>query len=296
LRKRTKFTIPTKYVLIFLTFVCTCLIVLSFVSERIGTTMKDTIAQIVIPVQKGMNHVGLWLSDKSDTLKEYSRLQEENEELRAKLDEMQAQNSILIQQKSELDKLRELYQLDDIYSDYPKVAARVVSMQPDNWFSEFIIDKGSQDGITMDMNVLAGAGLVGRITYVGKNYSVVTTIINDDSNVSAKSASTSDNCIVKGDLELMNEGYIHVSNINRDAGIKDGDMLLTSYISDKYLPGILIGYITNITDDGNKLTKSGYLMPVVDFSQMEEVLVITQLKETLEEEETTKKETESGQQ
>lgn len=65
-------------------------------------------------------------------------------------------------------------------------------------------------------------------------------------------------------------------------GIKDGDMLLTSYISDKYLPGILIGYITNITDDGNKLTKSGYLMPVVDFSQIEEVLVITQLKETVE--------------
>ena len=75
---------------------------------------------------------------------------------------------------------------------------------------------------------------------------------------------------------------IIVSGISKDAGIKDGDMLLTSYISDKYLPGILIGYITNITDDGNKLTKSGYLMPVVDFSQIEEVLVITQLKETVE--------------
>lgn len=155
-------------------------------------------------------------------------------------------------------------------------------MQPDNWFSEFTIDKGSEDGIEVDMNVLADAGLVGRVTYVGKNYSKVTTIINDSSNVSAKSASTSDNCIVSGDLELMNEGYIRVSGISKDAGIKDGDMLLTSYISDKYLPGILIGYITNITDDGNKLTKSGYLMPVVDFSQIEEVLVITQLKETVE--------------
>ena len=75
---------------------------------------------------------------------------------------------------------------------------------------------------------------------------------------------------------------IIVSGISKDAGIKDVDMLLTSYISDKYLPFILIGYITNITDDGNKLTKSGYLMPVVDFSQIEEVLVITQLIETVE--------------
>lgn len=282
LKKRTKHTIPAKYILTFLSCGCALLIIVSFISEPFGNTIKNSAAQIVVPVQKGMNHVGLWLADKSDTIKEYAKLQNENKELKQKLADIQSQNSILIQQQSELEKLRELYQLDDIYSDYPKVAARVISMQPDNWFSEFTIDKGSEDGIEVDMNVLADAGLVGRVTYVGKNYSKVTTIINDNSNVSAKSASTSDNCIVSGDLELMNEGYIRVSGISKDAGIKDGDMLLTSYISDKYLPGILIGYITNITDDGNKLTKSGYLMPVVDFSQIEEVLVITQLKETVE--------------
>lgn len=282
LKKRTKHTIPAKYILTFLSCGCALLIIVSFISEPFGNTIKNSAAQIVVPVQKGMNHVGLWLADKSDTIKEYAKLQDENKELKQKLADIQSQNSILIQQQSELEKLRELYQLDDIYSDYPKVAARVISMQPDNWFSEFTIDKGSEDGIEVDMNVLADAGLVGRVTYVGKNYSKVTTIINDNSNVSAKSASTSDNCIVSGDLELMNEGYIRVSGISKDAGIKDGDMLLTSYISDKYFPGILIGYITNITDDGNKLTKSGYLMPVVDFSQIEEVLVITQLKETVE--------------
>ena len=282
LKKRTKHTIPAKYILTFLSCGCALLIIVSFISEPFGNTIKNSAAQIVVPVQKGMNHVGLWLADKSDTIKEYAKLQDENKELKQKLADIQSQNSILIQQQSELEKLRELYQLDDIYSDYPKVAARVISMQPDNWFSEFTIDKGSEDGIEVDMNVLADAGLVGRVTYVGKNYSKVTTIINDNSNVSAKSASTSDNCIVSGDLELMKEGYIRVSGISKDAGIKDGDMLLTSYISDKYLPGILIGYITNITDDGNKLTKSGYLMPVVDFSQIEEVLVITQLKETVE--------------
>lgn len=282
MKKRTKHTIPAKYILTFLSCSCALLIIVSFISEPFGNIIKNSAAQIVVPVQKGMNHVGLWLADKSDTIKEYAKLQDENKELKQKLADIQSQNSILIQQQSELEKLRELYQLDDIYSDYPKVAARVISMQPDNWFSEFTIDKGSEDGIEVDMNVLADAGLVGRVTYVGKNYSKVTTIINDSSNVSAKSASTSDNCIVSGDLELMNEGYIRVSGISKDAGIKDGDMLLTSYISDKYLPGILIGYITNITDDGNKLTKSGYLMPVVDFSQIEEVLVITQLKETVE--------------
>mgnify|MGYP005953370191 FL=1 len=278
-KKRTKHTIPAKYILTFLSCSCALLIIVSFISEPFGNTIKNSAAQIVVPVQKGMNHVGLWLADKSDTIKEYAKLQDENKELKQKLADIQSQNSILIQQQSELEKLRELYQLDDIYSDYPKVAARVISMQPDNWFSEFTIDKGSEDGIEVDMNVLADAGLVGRVTYVGKNYSKVTTIINDSSNVSAKSASTSDNCIVSGDLELMNEGYIRVSGISKDAGIKDGDMLLTSYISDKYLPNILIGYISTINKDTNNLTKSGYLTPVVDFEHLSEVLVITDKKQ-----------------
>ncbi|MFQ9934619.1 MAG: rod shape-determining protein MreC, partial [Lachnospiraceae bacterium] len=52
------------------------------------------------------------------------------------------------------------------------------------------------------------------------------------------------------------------------------------YISDKYVPGILIGYVSDITDDSNNLTKSGYVTPVVDFTSIEEVLVITQLKVT----------------
>ena len=80
----------------------------------------------------------------------------------------------------------------------------------------------------------------------------------------------------------MNKGLIKVSNINVNADVNEGDMLLTSYISDKFVPGILIGYVTNITDDSNRLTKSGYVMPVVDFAHLEEVLVITQLKEEID--------------
>ena len=76
MRKRTKFTIPTKYILIFLTFICAALIIASFLSGSFGSSVKNAAASVVIPVQKGMNHVGLWLADKSDTIREYSRLQE----------------------------------------------------------------------------------------------------------------------------------------------------------------------------------------------------------------------------
>ena len=55
--------------------------------------------------------------------------------------------------------------------------------------------------------------------------------------------------------------------------------MVTSNISEKYLPGILIGYISELNNDANNLTKSGQITPVVDFEHLQEVLVILERKE-----------------
>ena len=130
------------------------------------------------------------------------------------------------------------------------------------------------------MNVIGDGGLVGIVYEVGENYSMVRSIIDDESNVSAQFASTSDKCIVKGSLQLINDGVLKVFNINKDANIVEGDMIVTSNISSKFLPGILIGYVKNVTDDANNLTKSAELTPVVDFAHLDIVLIIKQLKDT----------------
>ena len=57
--------------------------------------------------------------------------------------------------------------------------------------------------------------------------------------------------------------------------------IVTSYISDKYLQGILIGYVSEVTVDSNNLTRSGYITPAVDFKNLQEVLVITTTKADL---------------
>ena len=129
---------------------------------------------------------------------------------------------------------------------------------------------------------IGDGGLVGIVYEVGDNYAMVRSIIDDESNVSAQIASTSDKCIVKGSLKLMNDGVLQVFNINKDANIQDGDMVVTSNISSKFLPGILIGYIKDIKEDSNNLTKSAYLTPVVDFAHLDIVLVIKEEKATPE--------------
>ena len=283
MKKPGKKVIPTKYILSFLCVLCAGLVVLTMINSNIARPIREAVSTIILPVQKGMNQIGEWFSDKADMLKELADLQEENERLKAENDELMHENVIASQQRAELERLRELLELDDVYADYPKIAARVIGKETGNWFSIFTIDKGLSDGIGLGMNVISDGGLVGCVTYVGENYAKITTIINDDSNVSAKFASTSDVCIVQGDLKNFESGMIRVTNINIDANVKEGDMLITSQISDKYVPGILIGYVSGIEDDGNKLTKSAWVTPIVDFSQMEEVLVITQLKVTGEE-------------
>ncbi|MBR3483692.1 MAG: rod shape-determining protein MreC, partial [Lachnospiraceae bacterium] len=185
-------------------------------------------------------------------------------------------------QEYELEWYRYLYENDSVYQNAEKVAARIISRNPNGACDMFVIDKGEEDGIEVDMNVLAGGGLVGIITDVGSNWAKVRTIIADDSSVSGRFQPTSDTCIVKGNMRRMDDGYIDVEMINLNAEVYDNYEVLTSYISDKYLPGILIGYVTNIRKDPSELNKRAYLTPVVDFEHLEAVLIVKTLRENLE--------------
>lgn len=279
---RGKFNIKSKYLFIILAVICCAFIILSSINSNVGKPFRVAASYVIVPIQKGMNNIGLWITDKSDSLKQLKEVMAQNEELQKKVDELTLENTALFQQQSELDRLRKLYDLDATYADYDKIAARIIANDTGNWFYTFIIDKGSKDGIAKDMNVIGGGGLVGIVIDVGPNNATVRSIIDDESNVTAKFSTTSDFCMVQGNLTLMNEGKIQLTNINKEAKVTDGDMVVTSHVSDKYLPDILIGYANNIEYDTNNLTKSGTITPIVDFSHLEEVLVITKLKSTLE--------------
>ncbi len=281
MRRRTKININPKHILIALVVFCIGLIIFSFRFGEKLSPVKEAVGTVITPMQVGINSVGTYISDKLDNLRNINELLNENKELKDQVSVLSYQNKLLLQDKYELDGLRELYALDQKYLDYHKVAARVISKDTNNWYNVFTIDKGTRDGLKVNMNVLAGNGLAGIITEVHYNYSVVRSIIDDNSRVSGMFIKTSDTCIVQGDLLLMDEDKIRVELINKDARISDGDEVVTSHISPNFLQGILIGYISDITLDASNMTKTAYLTPVVDFERLEEVLIITELKEPL---------------
>ena len=284
MRFNNKNKIPPKYILLILTAVCLLFIGLSFAFEGVLTPLRYITGVTITPMQRGINVVGEWVGDKLDMITDIHNLQAENEELRNQLEAYQTDNKIQMSDMNELNDLRELYALDSRFPDYEKVAANVISKDAGNWFDTFIIDKGTNAGIQVGCNVMAGNGLVGIVTEVGPNYAKVRSIIDDNSNVSAMFLTDSSICSVQGDEKYMDEGYIRVEYIDKSANISEGDELVTSNISDKFLPGITIGYVTNLTLDSNNLTMSGDLVPAVDFDHIQTVLVVLDLKQTVEEE------------
>ena len=276
--KKPQLHVSQKFILSALTVVCFALIAVSFFTDKLTAPVQNVLSYVITPLQKGINGMGLWLTDRADYFATIDELRQQNEELKAELDNVKEKNLVLVQDQIELNNLRELYALDNKIPGYDKVAARVIGKGSGNWFSTFTIDKGSRDGILVDMNVICGNGLVGIVTDVTDNTATVSSIIDGNSNVTGMLVTSSDTCNVRGDLELMDSGYIHLEYMQKDVDVSDGDMIVTSNISDKYIQGILIGYVKNITEDANSLTQSGYLVPAVDFERLTEVLGIMQLK------------------
>lgn len=281
MKKKLKNFFTPKVWLTILTCVCFFFIGLTFFTDTLTKPLQKVTSSVIIPLQKGVNGIGLWLTEKSNLLRSLEDLQAENDELRAQIDTLKEENLQIQEDQVELNDLRELYKLDKTYSSYEKVGASVIGRSADNWYDTFTIDKGANDGIEVDMNVISGNGLVGIVTSVSDNYSIVRSIIDDSSNVSSMLLNTGDICTVSGDLQLVENGYISLRYLDKDVRIKDGDMIVTSNISEKYMEGILIGYAKNVSLDSNNLTQSGYVVPAVDFKHIQHVLVILEKKTTI---------------
>lgn len=276
----SKFFTP-KRILLAVVFFCVVLMATSFFTDKLITPLRNAFSYIVVPIQNGINSIGSVLVDNDNKKKTIEELQAQNKELESELESLKAENEALKGDEDELSTLRNFYSMESQLASYTKVGARVIGTTSTNWNQSFTIDQGSKNGIKVDMNVITDKGLVGIVTEVYDSYSVVTTMIADNSNVSAMDERTKDLCIVEGDITLMDSGIVKLSRIKTNAQMQSGDKVVTSNISSKYLPGLLVGYVKDITTDDSGLSKSGNLIPAADFDHLTDVIVITTTKEQL---------------
>ncbi len=269
--------------LIVLSVSCVGMIGLTTIKNEQLRPIRTAVGYFLLPVQTGVNRVGSAVYSNFKNQEKMRTALSDNESLREQVATLTMENTRLQSDSYELSRLRKLYELNQTYGQYRMTGARVIAKDTGNWFHVFRIDKGARDGIKPDMNVVGDGGLIGIVTDVGDNYATVRSIIDDVSRVSAMAIQSNDTCIVSGNLQLYANGKLKISDITDTADIKDGDAIVTSTVSSKFLPGILIGYAGDLKTDPDRLTRSGTLVPVADFETIQEVLVILDLKSEMRE-------------
>lgn len=283
MKNNRKNKIKPKYILAVLSILCLAGIGFSLFKGASVPTAGTIINSLMAPMQEGINSFGDFTASIARRKHKTAELQSQNEVLNDEVEKLRAKLTSMENNLSDYEDLLKLLELSEKYPSYEMTGARIIGKDAGNWYDTFTINKGSSDGIEKDMNVVADNGLVGIVTQVNANSSVVRSIIDDTSNVSGMISKNRDICIVNGDLTLMDSGLLDVELITKGSTVVKGDEVVTSYISDKYLPGLLIGYISDVTENDTELTLSAKLTPTVDFQHLSNVLVIKQLKEDMKE-------------
>ena len=274
--------ISPRYLFLALTVICVVFLVFSMFFKSQTRKIRSYVSKIIVPLQEGIDKAGDSLSDGLSYFGDVKKLKEENEKLTKQLKEYENEAAKYQAELSELEELRKLYDLGKKYPDYNMTAARVFSTDSSSWFNELYIDKGLNDGVYEGCNVLCDNGLLGIVVESYDNYAKVRAIIDDRSNVTAEVGKDNALCNVEGSLKNMEEGFLYVTDINKDASVEIGDRVITSNVSDRYFFGITIGYVTEISYDPNNLTKTAKISTAVDFKDVKDVLIITDRKQVVD--------------
>ena len=276
---RPKKDISPRYLFLGLSIMCIILLGLSIFSDSFLQKTRSLFGGLITPMQEGMSHIGEWVEDRFLVFGDVKELREENEALRKRNRELEDQIAKSQAELTELAELRVLYSLDQMYPEYNTTAARIFSVDSSGWFNEFYINKGLNDGVYEDCNVLYEGGLLGIVVESYDSYARVRAIVDDRSKVTAAIGPNSALCTVEGSLSTYKDGYLLATDIDKEAKVQVGDRVVTSNVSDRFLYGLTIGYVSEVIPDPNNLTVTAHIHTAVDFGSVRDVLVITDRKQ-----------------
>lgn len=203
--------------------------------------------------------------------RDVASLRQRNADLETEVSRLQAQ---VIELQQQLNEAQVLYSLLDFARTRPEnqyVACSVIGRDPSPFLNYVIIDHGSSDGLRHGMPVVTERGLVGRVDAVTASAARVQLITDPSSVVNVRFESSDSEAILTGSVT----GDLTLEMVPQDITVNTGDVILTSGLGGLYPSNIFIGQVVNVSKRETDLFQSASIQPVVDFSTLEAVLVIT---------------------
>ena len=228
---------------------------------------------VLYPFEKGIYLVTNSVGGIFERFRKVNELVAENEALKEEVAELRRKQAVADSLSDDLERLRIALDMKEVYSDYDGIGANVIARDYGNWNKVYRIDVGTNKNVQDNSVVLADGGLVGHVEEATGTSSKVITLIDSRSAVSVEVSRTGDVGILRGDIELANDGLC-LLEINGEAEIVKNDQIITSYLSEVYPPGILIGKVEEVQVNSNDLVTYAWVRPVVDFDHLKQVLVI----------------------
>ena len=202
-----------------------------------------------------------------------TEVREENLSLHEELSRLKNENIQLLESKAALDRMEALLEFKE-QSSHQIIAARVVGRDPTNWNRMVVIDKGERDGVAVDMGVSVSAGVVGRVIKTTPEFSRVLLLTDRNSAIAVFIQRTRDEGLVEG----TEKGLARIKYLSMLSELNKGDLVLTSGLAGSFPKGLLIGRIDRWEKRETALFQQAEVIPEVDLSKLEEVMVIALVK------------------
>lgn len=271
--KRNKRPVIVYIVVLFLV----CILVFASAKNRVNVAFIDNAFNVVSkPFVVAANGVSNFFEGFFEYFADKKELARQLDELTYKNNYLDHKVSSLSSLESENQRLRELLDLKERYPEFKTTAASVIARDSGNYCRMVTIDKGKESGIKVNQAVLSQDGLVGLVFEVGNGWSKIQTILDPATSVGCKITRTGDISVTEGDIKLINDGLLQMLYISSQFTILEGDIVETSGLGEIYPKGIPIGRINEIKVDENSNSQYATIAPIVDFSNLYEVLVITE--------------------
>ena len=248
------------------------LIFLSNVNIDKLSYIESAVSSIITPIQRVFTDLKNKVTGNEKYFADMDTLKAENEELKKTNSELETKLRELEVIKADNTTLQEYMNLTQKYAEYQTIPAYVINKDVSNYSSNLVINAGTNDGVEVNMTVIADKGLVGHVISVTEKTAKVQVIIDAASTVSAKITTTEESIICKGTLE--GKQVLRASYIPTGAELIQGDNVTTSGIGEIYPQGIHIGTIKEIITTSNIIDRYAIVEPAVDFATVTNVLVV----------------------
>ena len=236
--------------------------------------LANTIAS---PFRSAYTAVAEWFNDKQKYYQDYTALEEENAELKRQIAQMEADIRQAQLDSAETARLESLLGLQEERPDLTEdiVLATVTEHAVTNWSATLTVSRGTNDGLEVGDCVMDEQGnLVGTVSDVGTNWATILTLVDTETSIGAQVFRTGDLGVAQGNFSLMGENRLRLDYLPAECDLLSGDLVVTSGLGGYYPAGLVIGSVEEVQLDDSGASSYAVLIPTVEFSELQQVVVI----------------------